>query len=806
MTPPSFTACCISKNGAKTLPRLAKSLEPFLQRSGQFVLVDTGSDDGTPDVARSLGAEVTEVGDRFMKTIDAELAAKINARFVVDGEKPIVEPGSRLFHFAEARNFCADLARNDWVFWVDDDEAFTVLNLDEIEKIIARPGLDHCEYDFVFAHAPDGVTPALQFTQSKSYRRSRMFWTGAVHELVTARPDAPPRVDDGPNRVYLDPVKVFRLEHWQDPGKAHRQEYCPGLGWDAYLKSEEGGDLAGSRDRQYHYLARELCWLGRPKSAIRLFDEHIAMNRWPAERAQSMIFQGDCWAQLGDAEKQIASYTRAFHTDSTRREALIKAARYYRANNNAHATAAYASAALAIPWHAFYANDVRMYRAEPHEHLYWAAGWTGDVPRAQEHLLKVFDYEAWNQGAMRDFVFYFGYEMDKAPEGYMVPREMAWLYQQGQKHKRVLEYGSWKGRSTHALCKGALPGGGIVWAVDHFGGSADPQDLTHNADGNAVYAAFLENTKDCPNLRVRRADGATAVKDFPDGYFDCIFIDGDHRRESVRDDILRWRRKVKSAGLLCGHDYSPTWPGVREAILETVGEPDGSCSSIWWKRMPPSQPNPLREYLTQMIRESKPVSFVKLGDGEAACMRGEAGGNCDGHPYTPELAAKLKEAFEWFAPRATNGGRTVINVVPFHDQPMYNVLLHRNDSDVDAVKAFWGAVRDADRPKVFVGPARLKPAAAMLKAEFVEVPLVNAFERYRDIRDALRWKVKSGMIVVFTAGMMAKPLIMDILKWESTASCIDAGSAFDPLFLGQSSRTEQLPSDFLLEHYQEWLT
>lgn len=388
------------------------------------------------------------------------------------------------------------------------------------------------------------------------------------------------------SRHYVDQSVLF-LGHWQQPSD-HRTSYLAGLGWDAHMRLDPSNPTATptapGADRQFHYLSRELMYWQRPKSAIRLFEEHISMNRWPAERAQSMTFIGDCWAQLGEPEKQVLAYARAFNLDSTRREPLIKAARFYRANNNAHATAAYASAALAVPWHAYYANDVRMYRAEPYEHRYWARGWMGDTPGAQEDLLKVFEFEAWNPNAIRDFVFYFGYPMDRAPEGYMIPREMAWLYGQAQKHKRILEYGSWKGRSTHALCQGAEPGGGIVWAVDHFGGSADPGDLTHNADANEVYGAFLENTKDCPNLRVRRADGATAVKDFPDGYFDMIFIDGEHTEEAFRADLLRWAPKVARDGILCGHDYSPTWPGIRKALLDVLGEPDGVCGSIWFKR------------------------------------------------------------------------------------------------------------------------------------------------------------------------------------------------------------------------------
>jgi len=191
---PSFDVCVITKNGARTMPRLAASLSEFLKRGGTWIVCDTGSTDGAADVARSLGAQVTEVGERFIRTIDADLAKSINERFVVDGEEPIVQDGSRLFDFAAARNFTAGMATNDWVSWADDDEAFTTLDLDKIEEIIADPGLAHCEYDFCFAHDPSG-RPAILFVQSKMYRHRgdldkdgkpcrRMRWRGIVHEVL----------------------------------------------------------------------------------------------------------------------------------------------------------------------------------------------------------------------------------------------------------------------------------------------------------------------------------------------------------------------------------------------------------------------------------------------------------------------------------------------------------------------------------------------------------------------------------------------------------------------------------------------
>lgn len=38
---------------------------------------------------------------------------------------------------------------------------------------------------------------------------------------------------------------------------------------------------------------------------------------------------------------------------------------------------------------------------------------------------------------------------------------------------------------------------------------------------------------------------------------DLVFIDADHRYDHVVEDILAWYPKVKSGGIICGHDYDP---------------------------------------------------------------------------------------------------------------------------------------------------------------------------------------------------------------------------------------------------------
>jgi hypothetical protein len=66
---------------------------------------------------------------------------------------------------------------------------------------------------------------------------------------------------------------------------------------------------------------------------------------------------------------------------------------------------------------------------------------------------------------------------------------------------------------------------------------------------------------------------------------DLVFLDGDHRRDVVRDEIETYRAFVRSGGILAGHDYTHgDWPGVKKAVDEAF-EQVNLCGSIWWVRL-----------------------------------------------------------------------------------------------------------------------------------------------------------------------------------------------------------------------------
>lgn len=63
-----------------------------------------------------------------------------------------------------------------------------------------------------------------------------------------------------------------------------------------------------------------------------------------------------------------------------------------------------------------------------------------------------------------------------------------------------------------------------------------------------------------PNCKVVRKMSLDAVKDFPDNYFDFVYIDGNHEFWSATMDIHSWLKKIRVDGIIAGHDYRRYYP------------------------------------------------------------------------------------------------------------------------------------------------------------------------------------------------------------------------------------------------------
>lgn len=69
---------------------------------------------------------------------------------------------------------------------------------------------------------------------------------------------------------------------------------------------------------------------------------------------------------------------------------------------------------------------------------------------------------------------------------------------------------------------------------------------------------------------------------FQDNSVDLVFIDADHSYESVKKDIIKYTPKLKTTGLLTGHDID--YPGVNKAVNELIKEFDVGPNFVWIKK------------------------------------------------------------------------------------------------------------------------------------------------------------------------------------------------------------------------------
>src|ERR1700685_514640 len=171
---PSLGLAMIVKNGAETLRACLNSVAGL---TDQIVIADTGSSDGTPQLARELGAEVFD----FPWQDD----------------------------FAKARNAALQALTTDWVLVLDDDEELDPGARNAIAPLLGNPRIggyavtlrNYLPLKFgVGGHAPSirpiqspvrraaGARTYADFRLYRLFRRhSDICYTGRVHELIEPR-------------------------------------------------------------------------------------------------------------------------------------------------------------------------------------------------------------------------------------------------------------------------------------------------------------------------------------------------------------------------------------------------------------------------------------------------------------------------------------------------------------------------------------------------------------------------------------------------------------------------------------------
>ena len=119
-----------------------------------------------------------------------------------------------------------------------------------------------------------------------------------------------------------------------------------------------------------------------------------------------------------------------------------------------------------------------------------------------------------------------------------------------------------------------------------------------NSDFKRVTKFFNETFPD--RAKIIREKSAVVAEDnsTPDD-LDFVFIDANHTYESVMQDLMSWVPKIRSGGLVAGHDWSRRFPGVVKAVRKFC--------RIYDPFRPPIKPIDLPDYYIPAPGKGTPV-------------------------------------------------------------------------------------------------------------------------------------------------------------------------------------------------------
>lgn len=137
---------------------------------------------------------------------------------------------------------------------------------------------------------------------------------------------------------------------------------------------------------------------------------------------------------------------------------------------------------------------------------------------------------------------------------------------------RIVEIGSFQGRSTIVLASAADPGVEVVAIDPHAGNDRGPRELAgFEAEAAGDHELFHSNLRAAGlEGRVRHVRRfSRAARSEVAGQLDLLYVDGAHRYAAALADLREWGDRVKPGGTLLVHD-SFSSIGVTLALMRVT--------------------------------------------------------------------------------------------------------------------------------------------------------------------------------------------------------------------------------------------
>lgn len=282
MTRARVSVCFIVRDdaGSGLLEECFQSVRPFVE---EIVVVDTGSTDNTPEIAKRY-ADVFEV--------------------YTDCNDPTT---GAIADFAKARNHSFQLARQPWVMWMDSDDVLA--GGEHLAKLVEvgdanRGDRDWCYlFPYEYMYDPKGRCICLHYRERLLSRASAMRWVNPVHEVMVP-------VDQP--RLAIVPCDDVVMKHQRQRSKKSGEQ---GRNLRILQKFVE---VDGSDDaRQFYYLGLEYANVGQLDKATEWLSKYVSVSGWDDEKTMAALKLAEiCYAQ-GKFQEGLIWAFRAIETRET---------------------------------------------------------------------------------------------------------------------------------------------------------------------------------------------------------------------------------------------------------------------------------------------------------------------------------------------------------------------------------------------------------------------------------------------------------------------------------------------------------
>jgi hypothetical protein len=222
------------------------------------------------------------------------------------------------------------------------------------------------------------------------------------------------------------------------------------------------------------------------------------------------------------------------------------------------------------------------------------------------------------------------------------------------------------------------------------------------------------------------------------------------------------------------------------------------------------------EHYLQLIKDNKPFSFSRFGDGEVICMfHTWFDRNCDGSIFLPELVEPMKDIF-----RNQLGYYHCLLYCSFdHNGDLFRKFLEETCPDLPLFDGeIWQELSFSGRITEFVETISEYDCVFVGGSHMTNIPLVKGFNKYPHhlpvpdidsfkhfdgiLREILFQYVSGKRMFLFSAGYTTKILIETLFPHIGHDTfLIDVGSLFDP-YVGKLSRSGMVQKG--LEFFQPY--